>query len=579
MPDSIVQEIKDRLDIIDVVSGYLKLEKTGINYRAPCPFHSEKKPSFFVSPSRQMFKCFGCGKSGSVFDFVMELEGIEFADALRVLAKKAGVALKEFKPELKTKRERLFEICNLSTSFFEKQLNSEKGKKVIDYLLKRGLKKESISKWRIGYSPLSWTSLSEFLISKGYNREEVVEAGLAVKKEGGGSYDRFRGRIIFPVFDLHSQVIGFGGRVFEKDNETAKYVNIQNTPLYDKSRVLYGLNFAKMDLRKKNECILTEGYLDVILSHQEGFENTVASSGTSLTPFQLKILKRYTPNLLTAFDMDSAGQIATKRGIEIAQKEGFDIKVIIMPKDKDPADVLSENPALWCELVSSSKNIMDFYFEDALNKFDASDPKGKKDISENLLPLIKRIPSKILQFHWAKRLAKALKVSEEAVLEELKNLVFRKEEREEEKPLILKPRFQMLEEKLLALCVKAPESTLCLVQKEDLNSFSGCFKTILASFQKHEVKCKKDAEKVCEKMEKKDESLKKVIDDCLFKSEIEEVEEVEKEFKVCLSSFRKLSAEQRMENLTSEIEKAEREGNEEKLENLLKTFSQLAKLK
>jgi len=577
MPDSIVQEIKDRLDIVDVVSGYLKLEKTGINYRAPCPFHSEKKPSFFVSPSRQMFKCFGCGKSGSVFDFVMEIEGIEFGDALRVLAKKAGVALKEYRPELKTKRERLFEICNLSASFFEKQLNSQKGKKVIDYLLKRGLSKESISKWRIGYSPLSWSSLSEFLISKGYKREEIVEAGLAVKKEEGGSYDRFRGRIIFPVFDLHSQVIGFGGRVFEKDNETAKYVNIQNTLLYDKSRVLYGLNFAKMALRKKNECILTEGYLDVILSHQEGFENTVAASGTSLTPFQLQVLKRYTPNLLTAFDMDSAGGLATKRGIELAQKQGFDIKVITMPKDKDPADVLSETPHLWTELVSSSKSIMDFYFQDALNKFDVSDAKGKKEISENLLPLIKRIPSKILQFHWVKKLAKSLKVSEEAVLEELKKIIVHKE-REEEKPLILKPRVKMLEEKLLALSVKSPETTLSLVENKDLELFSSSLKVIFTSFQKNEVKCKKDVEKVFEKIEKK-QGLKTIIDDCLFKSEIEEVENVEDEFKVCLCAFRRLSAEQRMENLTSEIEKAEREGNEERLENLLRAFNQLAKLK
>jgi len=347
MDNAPIQQIKERLDIVEVVSGYLKLEKTGINLRARCPFHAEKGPSFFVSPSRQMFKCFGCSASGSVFDFVMRMEGLEFGDTLRLLAKKAGVELKSnINPEQASKRARLYEVCELATRFFEKYLAaSQAGQLVYQYLLGRGLTQESIKKWRLGYAPDSWRALIDFLLSRGYKREEVITAGLAIQSEKSQTpYDRFRNRIMFPVFDLNSQAIGFGGRIFDKlASKTqgqaeggAKYVNISNTPLYDKGRVLYGLNFAKLAMRQKDSCILTEGYMDVILCHQAGSENTVAASGTALTSYQLQIIKRYTNNLLSAFDMDPAGGIATTRGINLAQKEDFNVKVIVMPQGQDP---------------------------------------------------------------------------------------------------------------------------------------------------------------------------------------------------------------------------------------------------
>mgnify|MGYP000448038135 FL=1 len=409
-----IQEIKDRLDIVEVVGSYIKLQKTGQNYRALCPFHSEKKPSFFVSPARQIFKCFGCGASGDIFKFIMLIEGVEFGDALRILARRAGVELKPYRPELKTKRSRMYEICELSCRFFEKQLEeSSVGKRAKEYLLKRGVTEESIKKWRLGYAPNTWQGLSDFLVGKGYKRGEVVEAGLAIESEKSQMpYDRFRGRIIFPIFDLNSQVVGFAGRVFEKvqnEEEIAKYINIPNTLLYDKSRVLYGLNFAKMKIREKDACILTEGYMDVILAHQAGFENTVATSGTALTPYQLKILKRYTNNLLTAFDMDVAGDMATKRGIDLAQKEDFNVKVITMPKESDPADIIAQNPKTWASLINKAKEIMNFYFESALSAFDKESPEGKKEIAKLLLPKIKVISNKILQSHWIQKLAEALK--------------------------------------------------------------------------------------------------------------------------------------------------------------------------
>ena len=435
MFNSPVEEIKNRLDIVDVIGSYIKLQKTGINYRALCPFHTEKKPSFFISPSRQMWHCFGsCGESGDIFKFIMKIEGVEFPEALKILANRAGVELKKISPESakwRTEKQRLYEICELANQFFIKQLESSTGQKEKEYLLNRGISDESIKEWQIGYAPDTWQGLSNFLTNRGFKKEEILKAGLAVQKqeEPVKTYDRFRGRIMFPIFDLNSQVVGFTGRVFNNSKEVAKYVNTPNTLLYDKSQVLYGLNKAKMPIRQEEKCILVEGQIDVIMSHQAGIKNVVATSGTALTSFQLNILKRYSDSLITAFDMDAAGDSATKRGIDLAQKQGFNIKVITMPEDKDPADVVLENPEKWKELAGKTKSIMDFYFDTTFDRLNSEQAEAKKEISKILLPQIKKIPNKIEQAHWIKELAERLGVREEDIRDELKLV---KEENEPE---------------------------------------------------------------------------------------------------------------------------------------------------
>jgi DNA primase len=583
--DSPIEEIKSRLDIVEVIGSYLKLQKTGINYRALCPFHSEKKPSFFVSPTRQIFKCFGCGAGGDIFKFVMLIEGVEFGDALRILARRAGVELKPFRPELKTQRKLLYEICELACRFFEKQLEeSSAGKEAKKYLLKRGLSEDSIKKWRLGYAPDIWRSLSDFLVGKGYKREEIVRAGLAIESEKSKTpYDRFRGRIIFPIFDLNSQVIGFGGRIFEnqkEEEEVAKYINIPNTLLYDKSRVLYGLNFAKMKIREKDACILMEGYTDVILAHQAGFENAVAASGTALTPWQLKILKRYTSNLLTAFDMDVAGDMATKRGIDLAQREDFNVKVITMPKDLDPADIIAQNPKSWANLVDKAKEIMTFYFETALSAFDNESPQGKKEIANFLLPKIKTIANKILQSHWIQKLSKALKVSEEAIAEELKKLTKEEGVSEEKEPYLPqtqeKTRNEILEEKILSLVLKSPQN-LNLIGKDQFWMFSPRTKEILLALEKETPQTKEKVEEVFRKLEKRDEKMKEILWSLSLRAEIEQENEPQKEIQLCLAQLKELQAKNKLAEISKEIQFAEEKGDEKKVKDLIQKFNQLAK--
>ncbi|MEK7519329.1 MAG: DNA primase [Patescibacteria group bacterium] len=565
-----IDEIKSRLNIIDVIGGYIKLQKAGINFRALCPFHSEKKPSFFVSPSRQIWHCFGgCGEGGDIFKFVMRVEGVEFGDALRILAQKAGIELKRQDPKLKTERQRLYEVCELATQFFEKQLEgSGVGKEAKKYLLSRGISEKSIQEWRIGYAPDVWQGLSDFLTSRGYQKEEVEKSGLGLTTERGSFYDRFRGRIIFPIFDLNSQVVGFGGRIFkDKDKEeVAKYVNTPNTLLYDKSRILYGLDRARMDVRKKQVCVLVEGYTDVIMAVQNGFSNVVATSGTALTSYQLQILKRYSENLLTAFDMDIAGDSATKRGIDLAQKQGFNIKVIVMPEGSDPAEILNSDPKSWEDLMEKSKSILEFYFDTAFLKIDSAKPENKKEISKILLPVIKRIPNKIEQSFWIQQLANRLGVKESDVSEELKKVKQEEElyglEPEEILRSPVKSRPELLEEKLLVLLLKSPQNMNLVLGEESFSPRAKIILTVLKDEQKPNIGVEED-----------------YFNYLFLKSEIEEIEEkdIVPEIQLCLKEIQFLKTKEKLDTISQRLKEAEFNGDVQAVNELTQEFHQYSK--
>ncbi len=576
-----VEEIKNRLNIIDVVRDYIKLEKAGANHRALCPFHSDKKPSLFVSPSKQIWKCFGCGAGGDVYEFIKKIEGVEFVEALEILAQKAGVELKRVSPEAISRKKRLYDLCDLAGRFFQKQLtHSYVGKKAQKYLIeKRGINQQSIDVWRLGYAPDKWRSLSRFLTSRGFTREEIRKTGLAVLNKKGNFYDRFRGRIIFPVFDLHGRIIGFGGRVFKRmeDEKAAKYVNTSNTPLYNKSRVLYGLNRSKMAVRQADACIVAEGYTDVILSHQAGVENIVASSGTALTDYQLRILQRYTNRLQFSFDMDSAGSAATKRGIALAQRKGFDIEVLLLPAGHDPADVIEQDPEKWKEIISQAKGILEYYFDTTFDKFDSDTPQGKKEIAKVLLPVIKRVPNEIVRFHWVQELAERLKVTEYSIERELEKIKLKEsagpdtetEEDESEKDEN-KSREEMMEDQLLYFFVQDPE-TIKVLKEPDMEFFSPEGVELFTGLKKNDFDL--------EQLEKElSPALLQKVQIALLEKEVKgQLENVEKEVKKCIAVIKNIKKKRKLKALSERLKQAERQGDESGVKLLTEEFNKLSK--
>ena len=457
------------------------------------------------------------------------------------------------------------------------------GQEVKKYLLSRGVTEDSIKKWRLGYSPDIWQGLSDFLVSQGYQREEIEKAGLAVKNDKGSYYDRFRGRIIFPIFDSNSQVIGFGGRVFgeKAKNEIAKYVNTPNTLLYDKSRVLYGLDRAKVDIRQKNECVMVEGYTDVILLSQAGFTNVVASSGTALTPYQLKILKRYSENLLTAFDMDIAGDSATKRGIDLAQAAGFNIKVLLLPEDSDPADIISKNAEDWEKILENAKSILDFYFDTTFSRNDSKSVEGKKNVSKILLPVIKRIPNEIERSFWVQELSKRLEIKEEDVREELKKTKLSQEifalEPEETINLPQKSRKELLEERLAALILRCPEN-VTYVSADVISVLSPRICQIISYVKENpDFVSSINAGQRIETPELAIE-LNDFLNYLLLKSEVETAElAAGEECQNCVREIKFLETRSKLNEISREIKKAEEAKEPEKVDELSHEFNQCSK--
>ncbi|MCU0660521.1 MAG: DNA primase [Candidatus Pacebacteria bacterium] len=426
------QEIKERLHIIDVVSSYIKLEKAGGNYKARCPFHSEKTPSFVVSPARGTYHCFGCNKGGDIFSFVQDIEGIEFRDALEKLASRAGVALKYIDPKELSKQKALYDCMELSARFFEFVL--KRTPKALEYLKSRGLTEESISTWRIGYAPADWRKLTTFLREKKMSEEVIEKVGMAIKPTRpsgvGGShkdlYDRFRGRIMFPIFDAQGRVVAFSGRIFDltgkQKDDIAKYVNSPETVLYNKSKILYGYDKAKLGMLKENICVLVEGQVDLVMAHQVGTTNAVAVSGTALTSEHLGLIKRFTDNLVISFDGDSAGLLAAKRGVLLALGLGMDVKVAALPVGMDPADLIAKDSDVWRLALSQAEHIVPFYLKHlAVRELPKRD--FIKEVSREVLPLVAEITNRIDQEHFIKEISRELGMGEEAVREELAKVV------------------------------------------------------------------------------------------------------------------------------------------------------------
>ena len=586
-----IEEIKSRLSIADVVGSYVRLLKAGVNFKAACPFHNEKTPSFYVSPSRDIWHCFGCGAGGDIFRFVAQIEGVEFPEALEILAARAGVQLRKEDPRLSSERRRLLSLTEEAAEYYEEEL--QKRKDVLAYLKERGLKDETVKSFRLGYAPQSWEAVLNHLSARGFRGEEVEHSGLALlsqKPEAKSRfYDRFRARIMFPISDGSGRIVGFSGRIFERDlpkgespeNAGGKYINTPQTILYDKSSVLYLWDRAKNEIRQKDSCVLVEGQMDALLSHQAGVKNAFATSGTALGRGHLALIRRLTSKLLLAFDADEAGELATKRGVDMILESGFDVNIIEVPGGKDPADAVREDPKLWEEAVLKAKPVIAFFLDLLKKKFSGDTRRFRAETSSLVLPYVAAIENEMEKAHWVQEVSKTLGLKEEPVWEEVKKARarLRKPAPAEEAsvaPAVVKTRRDLLEERILGMLAWKRNEFLEKLNERGREFFSERHQPLLECVFK-------------EKLPKEMRPLKASLEKLALESELlygempaspdesQDRERIYEEFHNLVSELEREHAKAGLETLASEIRRLEGLGEEEKLMAVLVQFRELSK--
>ncbi len=586
MTHSPTEEIKARLDIVEFIQSYVRLEKAGINFKAACPFHTEKTPSFFVSPTRQTWHCFGgCGEGGDIFKFVMKIEGADFPEALRLLGSRAGVVIARENPALRSERNRLHDVCDAAASIFERRLLLTAEPK--EYLKSRGIAEETVRAFRIGFAPPSWDFLLTALAQKGYKPEEVEHAGLAIRSDKDASrYDRFRSRIMFPITDANSRVIGFGGRIFQSEAGNrkpeagigeAKYINTPQTLIYDKSRALYGFDKAKQEIRAKNSVVVTEGYMDCVMSHQAGIKHAIAVSGTALTAHQLKTLRRLCDTVICSFDADAAGESATRRSLALAAQHDFTRLVAAIPSGKDPADTVRENPAAWRDAVAGAKPVVAFYFDKAFREENPAAVEGKKKIAALLLPWIAELADEIEKSYWIADLARRLAVPEEAIRKDLQRTGMagraapsRADQNNAGEPVAPPARRELLEDRLLALLAGAAEgSKIKELSRSQIIFVSDVRERLFAALTNGAG---------VSSVETPADDVAAHLADARFRGEIlrEKIFDPDEEIRLCVRELEKISLKDRLGKLGGEIEQRERERDHLSVTTLLEDFRMLS---
>jgi len=427
-----VDEIKSRLDIVEVVKEYVQLKQVGPNWKGLSPFTNEKTPSFYVSQDKQLWHCFSSNQGGDMFTFVERMENVDFFEALKILARKANVELENYNPGESNKRNRLLEMQELAAKQWQKNLFSDNGQKARDYIKSRGLTKETVVEWKIGYAPDAWNDVLNNLKNKQFTEEEIIASGLVTKNEKGRIYDRFRERVMFPIADHNGQIVGFTGRLLgNKDGggtpavalaKAGKYVNSPQTDLYDKSSVVFGLYYAKQAIKDNDLAVLVEGQMDVLSSYQAGVKNVVASSGTALTEKQLDLVARYTKNIAVAYDQDSAGIKALERSIDLALSKGFNVSVVLLPSGEDPDSLIKLDASKWEEAVQARMGYIDYFFAKIKTTLDLEKISDKKQAAKIVLPVLARLPDRVEQDVYIQRLGKLLSVSSDALRQSLPNI-------------------------------------------------------------------------------------------------------------------------------------------------------------
>jgi len=583
--NSPVQEIKERLDIVEFIRSYVSLIPAGKNFKALCPFHKEKTPSFMVSPERQTWHCFGsCNEGGDIFKFLMKHDNLEFYEALRILAEKAGVELKKTSPAEYRQFGILYDINNTAKDFFKKKLLQSKSAQ--DYLKKRGLKEETINEFEIGLAPDSFDDLTVDLSKAGYNVKDIERAGLNFKTERGSYVDRFRGRIMFPIYNSFGKVVGFSGRIsprLQKENpELAKYVNSPETSIFNKSKILYGFHVSKSDIRQSRTAVLMEGQMDFLMAYQDGVRNAVATSGTALTPEHIKLLKRVADELVMSFDSDEAGLRAAESAIDLASSADISVKLLILEEYKDPAEAVESSPGYLLEALKKTKPAMEFYFDRYLGE--SSDIKsqiskigmsGFKNKLRLVLEKIKNLASAVERGHWIKELASKTQVGENSLLEELAQLKNEKlasrggnPNSQQEKPEPLSRR-DLIAQRLISLAAGQDEFISSI--KDYVNFLPENYSIVFKKISKGELKT-----------EEWDENLEELFNVVTLRSSFETSilgeEKIKEEFEELLRQLEKEYIREKKEELMSFIKEAEQKGEEKKVEAALKEFSEIVKM-
>ena len=595
-----VEEIKSKLDIVELISEYVQLKASGVNFRGLCPFHNEKTPSFFVSPERQIWHCFGCNSGGDMFTFIQEIEGVDFPEALRILAQKAGVEIKSYDSHNISQRTKLLDISNLSAKFYHKiLLESPLAEFARKYLQKRGIKKETITEFQLGFIPDKWDALLKFLLKRGYQEKEIESAGLIIRKQkGSGYYDRFRNRLMFPINNTHGQAVGFTARVLPskdkkgEEENIAKYINTPETDIYNKSQILYGLDKAKLEAKLQNYFILVEGNMDVLSCYQANNKNTVCTSGTALTAEQVKLLKRYTPNIFLAFDIDSAGQTATKRGIDILLNQGLNVKIVDLKGHKDPDEFIQKNPKEWTKVLKSPMPIMEYYFSSAFSKYEKDKKsltiEAKKEITKSFLPVIAKLGDSVEQGLWLRKLADELLVSEVFLRDALQKMkvpkIYNHPDAEKKSATIEKISLeQQSAERLLGLILKYPQlgGDFLKEQSLPLDIFPSIqTQNIVKLIRDYYNRQKKiDTKKIKSKI--KEMELVNYYDLLLFLVEKEFSESSSMEIVQDMSSFfsilKKKYLKSKMQEALTELKEAEKKKNKSLIEKISKEITKLSR--
>lgn len=570
MADSQVEEVKRKVDIVQVIGERVKLVKGGRNFKGLCPFHSEKTPSFMVSPELQIYKCFGCSKSGDVISFLEEFEGMEFVEALEYLANRAGVKLvRRAGGEEKSEREKYWEINHLAAEFYHYVLTSHKvGEEARRYLKGRGISNEAIKVFKLGYAPQSWDELQNFLVKKkSYRVEDLEKVGLVIRSDKGSWYDRFRGRIMFPLTDARGRVAGFAGRVLPPFAEATggKYVNTPETEIYHKGELLYGLAVNKGEIKKQEFAVVVEGELDAIASWQAGVKNVVAIKGSAFTPEQIRLLLRYCRQARLALDADTAGQEATRRSIALADELGLGVRVVRISGGKDPDEIARADGAEWKDMVRQAVGVYDFYVRSALSRFDVKTGEGKRSLSQELAPVLAGMTNSVEQAHYMKVVAEALGVSEEAVAAEVGKAKLGKVAQVAEVGKVeqVKNRLEVLEEYwlgcLLRAGVKTKQAAIERVRGRKWEVV-GIGRIVEYISQGSEV-------------QQLPEELKSLAETAWFKGETEDEQELAR----VEAEWDKVLAQKQLKALGEEIKRLEIEGGaKEKLKELRQEFVRVA---